>query len=1360
MNWRTKIVFLLGSLMTFTGAHSERWTTHFAYNHVTQIAMSPEQVYAISDGSLFSVNKQTEEIHIYNRQSGLHSSGITCIYYDETGEQLIIGYETGKMDILSAQGVKYIGELYDKDMTQRKTIHNVTIKGRTAYLSTHFGVQTMDLRENKMVDSYWLRPNGEETPVLDVLLKGDSIYAFTEDSLFCAALKDNLVDYTFWKREERNGRISQDFKKGQEYTDATDVWFAGNTEGIVRHARFSSQRMTYKPAGPLVNTPYWLTASQGQVWMVPGGRWASQDENPGCVMHYDGKKWTNITGATLREKTQIPALDFVNIAADPKNNEHYFVTSYGTGLYEFDHDTLVSHTIAGKGSNTLIAANPNDPQFYTRVDFPTYDADGNLWFTCAVSEAQLQCIDAKGAWHALTLYNGNEPVGLYTPGGLILDNKNPNYKWFATARYNTLVGLLDDGGTQWDESDDRVVVRTEWLNQNGQRFEPDFIYHMMQDLDGRVWIGTEIGAAYIETNGAYFESDAIVQPQVMDNNGENPLTQLVIKAMCQTPEGDIWIGTQSIGVYVLNREATEIKAHYTTENSAMPANGILSLACDKTNGKIYIGTAEGLVEYDPNGPGEGLNGWEDDTELEQGSMLQWRLHLSYNNPQELAATPKRIYAAANGSLFSVDRDDESITYWSKSTGLNGNSVSHIAYDTNSGKLVITYENGQIDLLSDDDEVTQMPDISMKAGSIAVEVNGICVGSRQVYLAMPFGIIALNARKGEISDTYYIGSEAASVNVQHILEKGDTLYAFSYDKLYKGSLNDNLVDFTFWKSEPLPCEQVEQAAVWHDEIYTIQHDSLYRLRSNTWQLVLDEPVQWIHSNDNSLLLYRNGIGLFRLNEDDQPKELNNQHLLNTAIYTRGEYWLAKMNFGLVRLGSDGETYFQTEGPNSNFGYTMSAAHDRIYATVGGRWAAPFIRYGKINIFDGQSWFRIDEGNIGNDIGKVAMDLVSFAIDPNEAGHFFVTSYGRGVFEFRNFKAVQHYSTYNSTLKEAAEGINVDFYTFVDGAMLDEYGNLWVLNATSIGKPLHILTPDGIWNAMNLRSEGVSLTLTTPAGIWTDRRESHRKWLFDQRYSPGVILLDDGGTPTIGGDDRCLKRSSFVDQNGNTLTPANFRCFAQDHTNRIWLGTEKGLIVIPSNVDFFLSNACRRIIIPRNDGTGLGDYLLGDEQINCIAVDGGNRIWFGTETSGVYLIQDDTITVAHFTETNSLLPSNTIQSIAIMPKTGEVFFGTDKGIASYRSDASEPEKTMTEAYAYPNPVRPDYGGVISITRLMDNTVVNIVDSGGNLVCKTRSNGGTAVWDGKLPDGRRATPGVYTALCNDSTGKHTTVKILVIR
>ena len=108
---------------------------------------------------------------------------------------------------------------------------------------------------------------------------------------------------------------------------------------------------------------------------------------------------------------------------------------------------------------------------------------------------------------------------------------------------------------------------------------------------------------------------------------------------------------------------------------------------------------------------------------------------------------------------------------------------------------------------------------------------------------------------------------------------------------------------------------------------------------------------------------------------------------------------------------------------------------------------------------------------------------------------------------------------------------------------------------------------------------------------------------------------------------------------------------------------------------------------------------------------------------------------------------------------MFVGTDKGIASYLSDASEPNENMKNAYAFPNPVKPDYGGMISITGLMDNSEIRIVDAGGNLVCKTRSNGGTAVWDGKLPDGRRATGGVYTALCN-TKGGHTAVKILVIR
>ncbi len=146
--------YILGIALTIgLTLQAAAWRTHFAYNNITQIAMSSDKVFAISDGSLFSVDKHSEQIKVYTRQSGLHEVGITCIHYDATGEQLIIAYSNGKIDILSSNGVKYIGELYDKDMTQRKTIYNVTLKGRTAYLSTHYGVQTMNLRDNKLVDS-------------------------------------------------------------------------------------------------------------------------------------------------------------------------------------------------------------------------------------------------------------------------------------------------------------------------------------------------------------------------------------------------------------------------------------------------------------------------------------------------------------------------------------------------------------------------------------------------------------------------------------------------------------------------------------------------------------------------------------------------------------------------------------------------------------------------------------------------------------------------------------------------------------------------------------------------------------------------------------------------------------------------------------------------------------------------------------------------------------------------------------------------------------------------------------------------------------------------------------------------------
>ncbi|MDY6409682.1 MAG: T9SS type A sorting domain-containing protein, partial [Prevotella sp.] len=137
--------------------------------------------------------------------------------------------------------------------------------------------------------------------------------------------------------------------------------------------------------------------------------------------------------------------------------------------------------------------------------------------------------------------------------------------------------------------------------------------------------------------------------------------------------------------------------------------------------------------------------------------------------------------------------------------------------------------------------------------------------------------------------------------------------------------------------------------------------------------------------------------------------------------------------------------------------------------------------------------------------------------------------------------------------------------------------------------------------------------------------------------------------------------------------------------------------------------------------------------------------------------------HFMPENSKLLSNNIESIAINDETGEVFFGTDRGLCSFMSNATSPSDEMTtdNVYAYPNPVSPDYTGLITVTGLTYDADVKIVTSNGVLVAQGRSNGGSFTWDGCDTKGRKVASGVYMVQTATSTGEKGTVcKIAIVR
>src|SRR5205085_160458 len=112
------------------------------------------------------------------------------------------------------------------------------------------------------------------------------------------------------------------------------------------------------------------------------------------------------------------------------------------------------------------------------------------------------------------------------------------------------------------------------------------------------------------------------------------------------------------------------------------------------------------------------------------------------------------------------------------------------------------------------------------------------------------------------------------------------------------------------------------------------------------------------------------------------------------------------------------------------------------------------------------------------------------------------------------------------------------------------------------------------------------------------------------------------------------------------------------------------------------------------------------------------------------------------------------IAIDDMTGEVFFGTDKGIISYRGEATEGGEVCSNYYVFPNPVRHEYQGPVAIRGLVENADVKIADVAGNVVFHSKANGGQAIWNGNNFEGKRAQTGVYVVYITNEDGTQTCV------
>lgn len=734
--------------------------------------------------------------------------------------------------------------------------------------------------------------------------------------------------------------------------------------------------------------------------------------------------------------------------------------------------------------------------------------------------------------------------------------------------------------------------------------------------------------------------------------------------------------------------------------------------------------------------------WAQEANIPLGT---WRTHLPYQNVLSVAFAENKVYAVAESGIFVFDKSDNATKILGKSDGLSEAQASQIAYSTESQKLIIAYANGNIDLLYNN-TIKNIATIK-NATSITGDkrTNHIFIRNNLAYLSTNFGVVVLDLAKEEIKETWKnLGAGGTSISVSACTAVNNVFYLATPQGVLFANQNLNLQDFNNWQkfglSSGLPQVAVQQVVNFQNMVYaSLNGQGIYKLIGTNWtkiNSIIDLNFTSLQTIVNELYIC-SGNKILILNTSDQANSLQNTSIKkpNAILKENNNTWVADGETGLI---SDFEGSYKSYSPNgtfSNRNWKTFYFDDKIVALSGG-YATNYTNLSKIDGFD---IFENGFWKTYNSSGFTDVQPAPFAFDLTSATYnaskrlLTLGSFGNGMMQQ---DAQGNFNTIDETTQQTPFFGGSDIK--ISDVLADNRGNLWVAQY-GVTNSLHQQRSDGSWLSFSFNT-----ATRFPLQILIDN--SRYKWvrLAPASFAGGVWVID-----TEGGQNKHLTPSNSKLTNGNILS------MAMDKDGIIWLGSESGVMTIFNSFDVFKSTF--EITFPIFDRR----QLLENIAVTSIAIDGANRKWFGTRNNGIYVFDEDiTKLVAQYTTENSPLISNEIRNLTIHPKTGEVFITTNQGISSFREGVSVASENFGNVKVFPNPVKPNFEGLVGIEGLAENAEVKITDISGKLIYQTIAKGGTATWNVRDYNGRRAASGIYLVFSGNAIGEQLQVaKIAVL-
>jgi ligand-binding sensor domain-containing protein len=735
----------------------------------------------------------------------------------------------------------------------------------------------------------------------------------------------------------------------------------------------------------------------------------------------------------------------------------------------------------------------------------------------------------------------------------------------------------------------------------------------------------------------------------------------------------------------------------------------------------------------------------------------WREHLPYQGTIDVTASTNKVYAATEYSLFSIDRQTNEITRLSKISGLSETGVSVIQYDEIANELYVGYSNSNIDII-DDKGIHNIPELKRKVVTGDKNIYHIYTDKQLGYISTGLGVIVVDGAKYEIRDSWILGENGGPVKTHMFTISNGNYYAATEEGLKTTSVTtSNPANFSSWVNlsgtKGLSGSAAKAVLNFNNTIVVLQNDTLFIEKgpgfvpffSNGW------PVASVNASANKLLISQiKPTGEARVIAIDANgtivTELNQQNVIampENAIAVNDEYWVADLYGGLSRWtnGTPTEVY-KLNSPDNIASGQLVVDNNNFYAAAGAVNDSWNYQYNPNGVYRLNNGFWTSFNKYHNKALDTVLDIIAIAPDQRD-GTLWAGSFGGGLVYLGDNNTVKIYKQ-DSPL-EAMPGDPGSYR--ISGLAFDQDHNLWISNFGA-NHPLHVLKNDGTWQSYTIP---LNLNLNAVGRIIID--DASQKWI-QAPLGNGLLLFNDNGTIDNTSDDKWKLYGSGT---GSGNLPSNdVTSLAKDKNGFIWVGTTNGIGVIQCPTEAFTSG-CEAIWPVIKEG-GFANYLFKGEVVKSIVVDGADRKWIATSTGAWLVNTEGDKVLVHFTVENSPLLSNNVVEIAVDGKTGEVFFATDKGICSYRSDATEAQPEQGNVLVFPNPVPPGYNGPIAIKGLPENSIAKITELNGRLVYQTRSLGGQAIWNGRDYKGRKVASGIYIVIASDDQQQQKAVTRIV--